>query len=53
MLDDSDEEGAGQAQPGPRRTTRSNAYKGPADTLKVPPQIQTTHNTFLQGSSSR
>ena len=36
-LDDSDEEeGAGQAQPGPRRMTRSKAYKGPADTFKVP-----------------
>ena len=42
-LDDSDEEEAtaeaDQAQPGPRRTTRSTAYKGPADVFKVMPNM--------------
>ena len=39
-LDDTDDEDgaatAGQAQAAPRRSTRSNIYKGPADTFKVP-----------------
>ena len=49
-LDDSDEEAAtvdaDPAQPGQRRTTRSNAYKGPADVFKVMPNRRSSSQSL-------